>query len=137
MKNMSIHQRIRAGRKRLGMTEQQFADAVGVSRAAVQQWEKEGGTAPKRNNQAAVAKLLGISVAELVDDASPASSGLSAQALALGQLFDELTDRVERARAWNAASEAILRVIQQPASVPAAQPALTENSQRSRNSPQR
>lgn len=63
---MSIHQLIRDGRKRLGMTESQFADAVGVTRGAVQQWEKEGGTAPKRSHQPAVAKLLGVSVAELM-----------------------------------------------------------------------
>lgn len=64
--NMSIHQKIREGRAKLGMTEQQFGDAVGVSRGAVQQWEKEGGTAPTRKNQPAVAKLLGIPVAELM-----------------------------------------------------------------------
>ena len=46
------------------MSEQQFAEAIGVSRGAVQQWEKPGGTAPKRGNQPRVAKLLGISVAE-------------------------------------------------------------------------
>jgi len=68
MKNMSIHQKIRAGRLKLGMTEQQFGDAVGVSRGAVQQWEKEGGTAPTRKNQPAVAKLLGMTVAELMGD---------------------------------------------------------------------
>lgn len=56
---------IRAGRERLGLTEQQFAERVGVSRGAVQQWEK-GLTAPKRANQGAVAALLGISVAELM-----------------------------------------------------------------------
>lgn len=65
MQNMSIHRVIREGRKRLQMTEQQFADAVGVTRTAVNQWEKEGGTAPTRKNQPAVAKLLGITVAEL------------------------------------------------------------------------
>ena len=57
---------IREGRKRLGMSEQQFADAVGVSRGAVQQWEKPGGTVPRRINQPQVAKILGISVAELL-----------------------------------------------------------------------
>jgi SOS-response transcriptional repressor LexA len=51
---------------RLRMTEQQFADAVGVSRGAVQQWEKPGGTAPNRSNQPRVARLLGLSIAELV-----------------------------------------------------------------------
>jgi transcriptional regulator with XRE-family HTH domain len=67
MLEMSIHQKIRAGRAKLGMTEQQFADAVGVTRGAVQQWEKEGGTAPTRKNQPKVAELLGISVAELME----------------------------------------------------------------------
>lgn len=66
---MSIHQKIRDARKRLGMTAQQFADAVGVSRGAVQQWEVEGGTAPRRAHQPAVAKLMGISVAALMGEA--------------------------------------------------------------------
>lgn len=68
IKKMSIHQKIREGRAKLHMTEQQFGDAVGVSRGAVQQWEKEGGTAPTRKNQPAVAKILGMSVAELMSD---------------------------------------------------------------------
>ncbi|WP_353506753.1 helix-turn-helix domain-containing protein [Variovorax sp. J31P179] len=46
---MSSHNLIREGRKRLGMSEQQFADTLGVSRGAVQQWEKPGGTAPIRH----------------------------------------------------------------------------------------
>jgi SOS-response transcriptional repressor LexA len=68
---MSIHKLIKDGRKRLGMTEQEFADKVGVSRGAVQQWEREGGTAPRRANQKAVADLLGISVAELMSGGEP------------------------------------------------------------------
>ena len=67
---VSIHQLIREGRKRLGLSEQQFADAVGVSRSAVQQWERPGGTAPKRANQRQVAQVLGVSVAELVSGGS-------------------------------------------------------------------
>jgi len=67
---VSIHQIIREGRKRLGMSEQQFADAIGVSRGAVQQWERPGGTAPRRSNQQQVAKILGLSVAELLSGAS-------------------------------------------------------------------
>lgn len=73
---MSTAKLIREGRVRLGLTEQQFADAVGVSRGAVQQWER-GTTAPKRNNQAAVARKLGISVPQLmgIDDAPPSAGG--------------------------------------------------------------
>jgi SOS-response transcriptional repressor LexA len=77
---MSIHRLIREGRQRLGMSEQQFADAVGVSRGAVQQWEKPGGTAPKRTNQPRVAELLGISVAELLSGGSNIGPGVDARA---------------------------------------------------------
>lgn len=70
---MSTHTIIRAGRLRLKMSERQFADAVGVSRGAVQQWEKEDGTAPKRAHQKKVADILGISIAELMrqDEVAP------------------------------------------------------------------
>jgi SOS-response transcriptional repressor LexA len=77
---MSIHRLIREGRLRLGMSEQQFADAIGVSRGAVQQWEKPGGTAPKRTNQPRVAELLGISVVELLSGGSNIGPGVDARA---------------------------------------------------------
>jgi transcriptional regulator with XRE-family HTH domain len=67
---MSIKDRIRAARLRLKMTEEEFADAVGVSRGAVQQWER-GVTAPRRANQPAVAKLLGITPGELMQEGEP------------------------------------------------------------------
>jgi SOS-response transcriptional repressor LexA len=77
---MAIHRLIRNGRLQLGMTEQQFAVAAGVSRGAVQQWERPGGTAPKRSNQPVVAKLLGISVAELVSGGTNVGRGVDARA---------------------------------------------------------
>lgn len=57
------------------MTEQQFAEAVGVTRGAVQQWEKEGGTAPTRKKQPLVAKVLGLSVAQLMSGESNTEAG--------------------------------------------------------------
>lgn len=57
---------IREGRRRLGLSEQAFANAVGVTRAAVQQWERPEGTAPKRATQLKVAEMLGMSVSELM-----------------------------------------------------------------------
>lgn len=57
---------IRAGRELLGYSVQRFADAIGVSRGAVQQWENST-TAPKRALQPVVARLLGITVADLMD----------------------------------------------------------------------
>lgn len=68
MEEMSIHSKIKAGRLKLGLTEQHFADRLGVSRGTVQQWEKEGGTAPARRRAESVAKLIGMTVAELVSD---------------------------------------------------------------------
>lgn len=65
MQNMAIKDLIRSGRRQLGMTEQRFADCIGVSRGAVQQWEK-GDTAPARKHQEAVAALIGITVGELM-----------------------------------------------------------------------
>lgn len=106
---MSVHSKIKAEREKRGMTYQQFGDAVGVTRGAVQQWEK-GVTGPTRKNQPAVAKFLGISVAQLMgtdDDAPvflrsteqqdapalPVTStillGLSADAITLGAAFDK------------------------------------------------
>lgn len=56
---------IRHHRQRMGLTEQQLADRIGVSRGSIQQWEK-GSTAPKRANQSAAASALGITVSELM-----------------------------------------------------------------------
>lgn len=72
---MSIHKLIREGREKLKMTEAEFGKRVGVSRGAVQQWEREGGTAPRRANQPAVAELLGITVAQLMGEDSSVSNG--------------------------------------------------------------
>jgi SOS-response transcriptional repressor LexA len=78
---MSIHHLIREGRKRLNMSEQQFADAVSkelgaqVTRSSVQQWEKEGGTAPNRKKQAAVAKVIGLTVAQLMSGETNTEAG--------------------------------------------------------------
>lgn len=71
---MSIHRLIREGRRRLGLSQQQFADAVGVTRGALQQWEQAGGTAPSRRNQPHVAALLKISLAELMSGESSVGS---------------------------------------------------------------
>lgn len=62
---MTIKHLISAGRKQLGMTEQRFADALDVSRSAVQQWES-GATAPRRSHQQRVADLIGVTVGELM-----------------------------------------------------------------------
>ena len=72
---MSIHKLIRQGRERLGLSEEAFGKLFGVSRGAVQQWEKEGGTAPRRKIQPIVANALGITVAQLMSGNADTSDG--------------------------------------------------------------
>lgn len=56
---MNIHTRIKQRRQDLGYASHQaFAQEVGVSWQTVQQWEKEGGTAPNRSRIGRVAKAL-------------------------------------------------------------------------------
>lgn len=57
---MSIHQRIRQKRVERGFaSHKELANAIGVSWQTIQQWEKEGGTAPKRDRMQRVAEVLG------------------------------------------------------------------------------
>lgn len=65
----SIHSKIRAHRKHLGMSQTDLAELCGVSSwQTVQQWEKEGGTAPKRTRLDLVASSLGVTKEYLLDD---------------------------------------------------------------------
>jgi SOS-response transcriptional repressor LexA len=78
---MDVHARIKEGRKRLQLTEEEFGKKVGVSRGSVQHWER-GSTAPSRRHQPAVAALLGVTVAKLMSETNvtdvgvPATSGV-------------------------------------------------------------
>jgi len=127
---MSVHQRIKRGREALKLNQQQFADRLGLARGTVQQWENEGGTAPSRKHQPKVAELLGMTVAELMDPSESAAErsarpeDLSAAAYELAKLFDMLPiDRIKRTMAYNAATAAILTVLQPHAGEPKALPA--------------
>lgn len=81
----SIHTRIKELRKALGWSHQRLADEVSkleglatpLAWTAVQQWERESGTAPKRTRLPFVAQALGTTVEALLepeirDVASPA-----------------------------------------------------------------
>ena len=113
--DVTIHRKIRDGRLALELTDQQFADKVGVSRGAVQQWEN-GKTAPSRKNAPRVAAALGIGVAELLaglpDRTSPADGELSAQAQSLGWLLDQIQDPIQRVVGYNAATTALLKILE-------------------------
>lgn len=87
---MNVNKIIRDGRARLGLSEVAFAKRCGVSRSSVQHWEKDGGLAPNRARQAAVAEVLGITPAELMQGIPPAPTDLSPRALRMARMFDDL-----------------------------------------------
>jgi transcriptional regulator with XRE-family HTH domain len=77
-RDVSIHRLIRDRRLALRMSEEALASAVGVSRSAVQQWEREGerGTTPRPSKRAKIAEVLGVSVEQLARaESSPLSAG--------------------------------------------------------------
>ena len=59
---INIHQRIKELRCAKQMSMETLGGLVGVSWQTVQQWEREGGTAPKRSRLPKVAEVLGTSV---------------------------------------------------------------------------
>lgn len=125
IERMTIHNRIRAGREAMNLTAQEFGDRLGVTRGAVQQWEKAKGTAPSRKHQAAVAALLGLTVPELMNpDPNPGETtnepaplliegrAPSENARVLAQLYDMLPDDlIKRTEAYNAATAEIIAVL--------------------------
>lgn len=69
---MNINERIKQRRIKLGYTSHKaFGDVVGVSWQTVQQWEKEGGTAPNRNRMSKVAEVLKTTPEWLVHGIGP------------------------------------------------------------------
>ena len=62
---MTIAETIKILRKTAGMSQEQLAEKLHVSRQAVTKWETEGGT-PDIENLRAIAALFGITVDELL-----------------------------------------------------------------------
>ena len=66
---MEIHLKVAELRKNRNITQQELADAVGVSCQAVSKWET--GTAdPSTSNLLALAKLFGVPAEELLHQAT-------------------------------------------------------------------
>lgn len=63
----SLAEALKAQRAAHGMTQEQVAEALGVSRQAVSKWES-GGAEPSTSNLLALAKLYGVDLNELLGD---------------------------------------------------------------------
>lgn len=64
---MNIAEKIKTARKRAGMSQQELADAIHVSRSAVAKWESDKGL-PDIENLKALAKLFGMTLDELAGE---------------------------------------------------------------------
>ena len=64
---MTLGQRIQKIRKEKGFSQEEIAEALGVSRQAVSKWEN-GISSPDTENLIALAALLGVDISELVSE---------------------------------------------------------------------
>ncbi|MCR5500743.1 MAG: helix-turn-helix domain-containing protein [Acetatifactor sp.] len=64
---MTFGEKLREARKNAGLSQEQFAEMLCVSRAAVAKWETDRGM-PDVNNLKTMAQLLNVSVDYLLDD---------------------------------------------------------------------
>ena len=63
---MSFGENLRLMRKARNLTQEQFAEALGVSRQAVSKWEADSGY-PETEKLIAISRVLGVSVDKLLD----------------------------------------------------------------------
>jgi len=75
---MSLSDRIRRLRKQRGLTQQQLADAFGINKASVAEWES-GRTGPSNDRMAQLSEVLATTVDYLLrgDDAAQSGQGLT------------------------------------------------------------
>jgi transcriptional regulator with XRE-family HTH domain len=85
--------RIKARRRSLGLTQDELAQRIGVSRSAIAQWETDR-TGQVRANLARMAAVLGVSVGYLLTGQQEGASlaAESADERALINLYRELQD---------------------------------------------
>ena len=64
---MTFGEKLKEARKEAGLSQEQFAEKMSVSRSAVAKWEADRGM-PDVNNLKVMAQLLGVSVDYLLDE---------------------------------------------------------------------
>ena len=64
---MTFGEKLRKARKEAGLSQEQFAEKMSVSRSAIAKWESDRGM-PDVNNLRIMAQLLGVSVDYLLDE---------------------------------------------------------------------
>lgn len=65
---MTFGEKVRAAREAKNMTQEQLADAIGMSKRMVSYWENHGKVPKSRDTYPIIAEVLGIDVSVLLDD---------------------------------------------------------------------
>ena len=65
---MTFGEKVRAAREAKNMTQEQLADAIGMSKRMVSYWENHGKVPKSRETYPIIANVLGIDVSVLLDD---------------------------------------------------------------------
>ena len=96
---MTIGERIKAARKKAGLTQKQLGEKMGISYQAVAQWENDLRN-PKIETLRAIANALGVPVSDLTGTVNEIASRMDQQALQPNQLLKQppQTDFQERRR---------------------------------------
>lgn len=94
---MEIGDRIKAARKRAGLTQEKLAARVGVDKSAVGQWEAPGSrTGITTANLVKVADALGIGVSQLIGEGEDRLETTAPDEIALLRLFRLMDTRQKR-----------------------------------------
>ena len=72
---MTLGEKIKDARKKHGLSQEQLAEKMAVSRSAVAKWEANNGL-PDLENLKALASLLNVSIDYLLDDGETLSDGV-------------------------------------------------------------
>lgn len=95
---MTLGQRIKKCRQQANLTQEQVAEAMGISRQAVTKWES-GQSAPSTENLFKLAELFGTTVDLIIDD-KPRKASSTAEELFHMQKEDALRQTDLRRKRW-------------------------------------
>lgn len=84
---MIFGEKLKEARKKAGLTQEELAELIGISRAAVAKWETDNGL-PDIENLKTVAGLLDVSVDYLLDDGESLDLSVTKKAIDLNQYGD-------------------------------------------------
>jgi len=79
---MTFGEKLKEARKKTGLTQEELAELIGVSRAAVAKWETDNGL-PDIQNLKAAAELLDVSIDYLLDDGGSIDLSVTKKAIGL------------------------------------------------------